>query len=297
MKLLFLILLLLSRLCRSEIRITTEAANCITDGDSENGAAGDDESCVAPNYNEEDDDDDTLDDSSHDDSSSDYTRILQDDDHPYWSMIVAEMWQFYKCSDIFSSPRPAHNESTWSYMRGVYVGLSGGGESSLSIYNSGFQVPVEIRAADDKGRGVFAAERPIPNNQLVWSSQHTARFDSGETYRHFLALIPRELACDVLQWAYVTPEGGKVRYTEDGDYDPTSLRICVDLDSGSFMNEEDEEGIGNPDQPANIVASPSKTRACEVRLFAKRDIEVGEELICDYGEFAVKEGWFAFDLW
>ena len=103
----------------------------------------------------------------------------------------------------------------------------------------------------------------------------TARFDRGSDYRRFLALIRDDLACDVLQWAYVQSLDGE-------DAETTKAFVSVDLGEGSFINsfgseyEEDDEMDG-PNIGCDPEAAKSQKGGCKQTYFALRDIKAGEE--------------------
>mmetsp|Transcript_18066 Transcript_18066/g.26497 ORF Transcript_18066/g.26497 Transcript_18066/m.26497 type:complete len:249 (-) Transcript_18066:131-877(-) len=201
-----------------------------------------------------------------------------------WS--IGEMWELFGCDEIFASARPVHNQSTWMLMRGVYHGVVGPNASSISplSYESGFPPPIEAKQAGPKGRGVFAAGT-VKKGDMVWTAKRNrAKWGDGPSYRKFLISIPTDLACDVLQWAYVQSFSD-----EENDYE-SDLLICADLDEGSFMNS------ASYDEEPNVGCTPSPEEKCKDNMYALRDIEVGEELLCNYGDFAVPHGWQSFDL-
>jgi SET domain len=290
----------------------------------------------------------------------------------YSSMTMNDLWyRAFDCERIFRAVRPVHNESTWTFLRGVYVGVMMTASSAtpaqhatqqspddpnhgnstvrcrsdqlmcdhgptinlLAPLGSGFRKAVQARQTDDgKGRGVYAAEA-IRKGELVWTATaSTARFPSGALYRQFLAIVPADLACDVLQWAYVqdvvhfresTARSGNNdlhnrccndNTTEAIPQSPQQLqpdtsrspvlRISVDLDEGSYMNgedydpnvgclTEDEEDDGDDEESQPTRTPPSH---CQQNFYALRDIRVGEELLCYYGDFATSDGWAEFGL-
>jgi hypothetical protein len=204
----------------------------------------------------------------------------------YSTMTMSEIWEAFGCEEIFESPRPVHSKDVWSFLRGVYLGIMGttGSTISNSYIRSGFQTSVTAKQSEGKGRGVFA-NKFIKKGELVWSATYTARFDSGEMYRRFLASIPISLACDVLQWAYVQV------MEEDLGPDLSRLLISVDLDEGSLMNSGyDNPNIGFPED------SETGVLATGLQFFALRDVPVGEELLCNYDDFVVSDGWAVFGL-
>jgi hypothetical protein len=162
------------------------------------------------------------------------------------------------------------------------------------VATTGFAVSVEARQAGSKGRGVFVTETPVKKGQKVWSTLQTARFENGDDYRRFLRAIPNDLACDVLQWAYVQSVKNIAEQTE-------KPYISADLDEGSFINSYEDwndEGIVNTlNLGCDEEMAKNEPGGCQENYFALRDIAVGEELLLDYRQFAIYDGWEWFGPW
>merc|ERR1712160_187464 len=90
-------------------------------------------------------------------------------------------------------------------------------------------------------------------------------------------------------------EWDELDYWEDDELEEGQiLLICVDLDEGSFMNsgywqEEDNSTLGCISEAGSKVLG-----GCKQNYFALRDIDAGEELLVNYGEFALPHGWDSF---
>jgi hypothetical protein len=221
-----------------------------------------------------------------------YDNHDDDDDEEivqYEDMIVDDLWHHFDCTRIFQHSRPVHSDQDWKDMQDIYRSIVGSSSSSLKEdKDDGFAVPVSAQQAGDKGRGVFVTA-PVAHGQLVWSTHKTARFDNGPDYRTFLARIRQDLACDVLQWAYV-------QSLSDTTTQTNRAWISVDLDAGSFINS-----IGDEDDNANLGCDDEGVAkdhpgGCKQNYFALRDITQGEELLLDYGDFAIRDGWQWFGL-
>lgn len=147
-----------------------------------------------------------------------------------------------------------HNQSTWMLLRGAYIATVGPGESSIKLdHGNGFKVPYTVGHSAGKGRGLFATQ-DVPEGALIWTPEHTALFYENNDFRKFLACLPDELVCDLLEWCYVEDDEGE-------------WVIACDLDDGSLMNEITNEG----DVEYNAECKSSS-------LFALRPIPAGEEL-------------------
>merc|ERR1711957_746637 len=129
------------------------------------------------------------------------------------------------------------------------------GTVDLHSSKSGFNVKIKAEQAEGKGRGVYITE-PVKKGQLVWTAtKQSARFKDGSSYKEFLFTIPVDLACDVMQWAYVQSfgkddfsrsklnnqkEGAKIVLTEKEEND-TKDRDMKNSEGGD-IEEIAEEG-------------------------------------------------------
>ena len=83
--------------------------------------------------------------------------------------------------------------------------------------------PVQLEV---KGQGIVD-DKKIQAGQWIWTSHKRAQLLDAPSYQRFLLSVPVDLACGVIQWAYVKDMG---RWSE-GD-----LLISMDLDNGSYCN-------------------------------------------------------------
>ncbi len=217
-------------------------------------------------------------------TSHEFERIRRDDGFDWrFNGTTRDIWFKLGCSEIFERERPIHSQSTWEHARTLYKSLTSQNNTIASdIKINGFSVQFEVKQSPGKGRGIYAAQ-DIAEGTLVYQSKQTARFNDGLTYRKFLLGLEPDIACDVLQWAYV-----QNLYDSEDDW------ISVDLDEGCFLNDgqwEDEDNLGcNEDYEDEIPAD------CKTSFFALRDISAGEELLCNYSDFAEEDGWYNFGL-
>jgi hypothetical protein len=189
-----------------------------------------------------------------------------------------DFWDEIKCDEVFEEggPRPIYSSVTWSFLRGVYYGIVGRQQSTikyrdLPIDGTGVLVKVRVEHLPGKGRAVIAAE-DIPKGTRIWASTFTARFPSPMYFRRYLATLPKELACDVMIWAYA----------EDFEWEEGGVRatLSVDLDEGTFFNTVNTTN----GEEKNIRYDPWEA----TRLILK-----GEELLVDYSDFEKQFSWSA----
>ena len=65
------------------------------------------------------------------------------------------------------------------------------------------------------------------------------------------------------------------------------------MDEGCFCNAGlEDSNVGCDEKAARNIKG-----GCEENYFALRHIRAGEEILCDYGEFAIYDGWDHFELW
>ncbi|CAM9484374.1 unnamed protein product, partial [Ectocarpus fasciculatus] len=128
----------------------------------------------------------------------------------------------------------------------------------------GFQIEYELIESPGRGLGIFTKEF-IPQNKLIWKFQKGANirlFKGEEAVRVHLKSLPRADAIDWLTHVYL--------------YDGCINEI---LDDGKMWNHSE-----SPNSYSGYNDDWDST-------YAKRDIEVGEELLDDYGEYEYPD-WF-----
>lgn len=236
-------------------------------------------SCHAEDYHSED--------YYYDHGEEEEQEHADDERVEYEEMTVEDIWHHFDCVRIFQHSRPVHSEQEWKDLQEVYRSIVGSSDSTLDD-RDGFSVPVQAKQAGEKGRGVFVTA-PVAAGQLVWSTHKTARFRRGQEYRTFLARIRPDLACDVLQWAYVQALSDVASQTDQA-------WISVDLDAGSFINAIGEEDQDDANLGCDELVAKDHPGGCKHNYFALRDIQQGEELLLDYGDFAIRDGWQWFGL-
>lgn len=210
----------------------------------------------------------------------------------YW-----EMHAYFSCARQFATSRPVYDMQKWNEVRQLWNDFAnedkldnfepGMNERTYQFSNDSFDPPMEAFHAGEKGRGLRAA-RDIQKGELVFkATNNTVIFTHGHTWRKFLFHIYERngedgpydsgTACDVLLWSWVQ------RLERDGP-----LVIVADFDNGSLLNEgRDEIGWDKP----NVRCGKEGDEMCMMEYYATDDIKTGEELLCDYREFALLGAW------
>ena len=163
---------------------------------------------------------------------------------------------------------------------------------------SAIVVPSQIGdAGPTKGRGVFATS-PIPKGTLIVNLDNgsTGVFKVGHSWREFAVSLPREVACNFIEWSWVQtlPPPSEI----DDDI-RNGLSIFIAFDESSLMNNADWDGV----EPNVRCGSPPKHEGddwgpCRFHYYASRDIATGEELLLHYGDFEEisQQGWVDIGL-
>ena len=145
---------------------------------------------------------------------------------------------------------------------------------------------LEIRSSSF-GRGLFT-KQAVAKGQPVYQNRRAGIFRSEMEWRRFLELLPTDiLRHDVVLWSYVLAW----RDDED-DEDEDPFVVALDLDEGSLMNH----GALTDIESTSVLSSHGKHALSSAAianvqsgdndyLVAVRDIEAGEEILCDYSTF------------
>ncbi len=166
--------------------------------------------------------------------------------------------------------------------------------------HGGSSIVVPIRIGDagpTKGRGVFATS-PIPKGTLILNLDNgsTGVFKVGHSWREFAVSLPREVACNFIEWSWVQtlPPPSEI----DDDI-RNGLSIFIAFDESNLMNNADWDGV----EPNIRCGSPPKHEGgdwgpCRFHYYASRDIVAGEELLLHYGDFEEisQQGWVDIGL-
>jgi hypothetical protein len=210
----------------------------------------------------------------------------------YW-----EIHAHFRCEKAFASPRPLWTDQQWREMRDFYHEFieqdkkDGSRLTSRAYQFSEDEYDLTQNAipfqSGEKGRGLRAV-RDIKAGELVFkATNNTIVFNYGHTWRKLLFAVNERFAdpgitCDIFVWSWVQDL-----------YDGGPLKVIMDLDSGSLLNEgRDDEGWEAP----NVQCGKPDATRCDMDYFAFRDIKEGDELLIDYNEFAFLDSWPAMGL-
>lgn len=263
--------------------------------------------CAEITYGYGDDEDDSEDVSKNDSGDDDYV-------HPNLQQHNEENTEVDDV-DVVSEAQLHKIRQQWSDIREKYIkevnlvpivhkeiidtgNDDGESEAELNIRQtsrgvSAIVVPIRIGdAGAKKGRGVFATE-PIRKGTLVGNMDNgsTGIFKVGHSWREFAVSLPRETACNFIEWSWVQT----VPPIDAMDDDiRNGLTIFIAFDESNLMNAADWDGV-----EANVrCGSPPKHDddewgPCRFHYYAVRDIAVGEELLINYGDFedVYQQGW------
>ena len=225
----------------------------------------------------------------------------------YW-----EMHAYFGCARAFALGRPLYTTEMWNELRQEWINfraidkqIKDGPKLPAIINEDGtvlvddiertyqfskatFDPPMEANLTPMKGRGLRAL-RPIRKGELMFkATNNTVIFTAGHTWRLFLFHLYERygeetpepgMACDVLVWSWVQP------LEEDGDF-----VVVADFDIGSLLNEGREDGVNGFDPP-NVRCGKEGDTMCMMEYYATKDIQSGDEILCDYREFAYLDSW------
>ncbi|KAK1739331.1 hypothetical protein QTG54_009874 [Skeletonema marinoi] len=209
----------------------------------------------------------------------------------YW-----DLHDFFGCEKAFDSPRPLWTDQQWYdvwdlYHEFIEEDKKDGPFTKVRAYQfskdymdlSQNAIPFQ---SGEKGRGLQAV-RDIKAGEMVFkATNNTIVFNYGHTWRKLLFAVNERdpsITCDMHVWSWVQDL-----------YDGGPMKIVMDLDSGSLLNEG-RDNVKGWDPPNVQCGLPDATR-CDMDYYAYRDIKKGDELLIDYREFAFLDSWPAMGL-
>lgn len=241
----------------------------------------------------------------------DIREEIRDQDYPWDELTYWELHASFTCYRVMAGNRPVYDSERWRKLREFYNEFvaedlktdpipEGEPPRTYKFSEDSFDAPTEPFGVEDdgsigeedeeKGRGLRAA-RDIAKGELVFkATNNTVVFNVGYTWRDFLsAMFDRpgyerqsqydaETTCDFMVWSWIQ------RLEEDGP-----LVIVADMDNGSLLNEGrfDDPEYDDP----NVRCGKEGDKICRMSYYALRDIKKGEELLCDYKDFALIWSW------
>ena len=212
----------------------------------------------------------------------------------YWKLHA-----YFGCARVFAFSRPLYTNEMWTELRQLWRDFAiedketvpplteNEMERTYRYGSDSFDPPMEPFQSGMKGRGLRAT-RDISKGEMVFkATNNTVIFTRGHTWRLFLFYIYERhgeagpldsgMTCDTLVWSWVQ--------TLEEDGDPV---VVADFDNGSLLNEgRDEEGW----DPPNVRCGKEGDTMCMMEYYATKDIRTGDEILCDYREFAMLDSW------
>jgi len=237
-----------------------------------------------------------------------YTGIQEKADHK--SELDPEQWHnfaywdlqaWFSCRRVMALPQPVYDKEKWDRVRQLYQDFLKGDRKDRS-YERGtnpngrtfqfsdvpFDPPmIPYFAGGEEGRSLKAG-RDILEGELVFrSTNNTVIYTVGHTWRKFLFAVDEKFdtktTCDILVWSWVQA------IEKDGP-----LVIVSDFDNGSLLNEGRKDDP-DYDQP-NVRCGKEGDTMCMMEYYATEDIKEGDELLCDYRDFALLWSWDVMGL-
>lgn len=143
---------------------------------------------------------------------------------------------------------------------------------------------------------------------LVWTPEgQTSCFKEGYQWRQFILSLPRNLVCDGILSSYIgrrVVHEERIYYDEDGlvavrqKIEKDRIMVCTDTDEAAFMNSGTYNGHFKGSSENVGCPEGFTMKQCEygMKVYALRDINAGEEILCNYGDYTVDHGWNSMGL-
>ena len=177
----------------------------------------------------------------------------------------------FKCRDYaHDQDKPMPSMEDWNYMKDAYQKVVPGAKFDDKVSpTEGYTINNEngeaapyyaAHSLDGRGRGLFAS-RDIKKGELVHDGRKSDFiFPSAMAWRRYVFSLPRNKACDVIDWSWTQKKKKR------GPYQLFSaMNISILLNGG----DKDTVNIN----PRSSLSS---------KMYALRDIRKGEELLHDY---------------
>lgn len=194
-----------------------------------------------------------------------------------------ETWALYH--ETYQHVKETHNKRKDPHDERLYHAMA-------SSNPSGFHVSYQAQMTPTKGRGLFAAQDIEKGTRIC--DDRSGFFETEREWRDFLASLPPALAKDCVDWASVMDddEDGEEIVVMDfcdsallnhGPSKPSfSRRIIQSLKECCTANAHKSHSTT---EMANIVGKYGKDDGM-FYFEATRNLQAGEELLCDYGKSA-----------
>lgn len=202
--------------------------------------------------------------------------------HPHSLTMVTSEKSSTKTQEQEEHVRPIPDEETWRMIHEAYKTVKGTTDpddeflyQAIDAKDNGFKIPFKVRQSPGKGRGIFCTEF-VPKGVCVCQDR-SGRFYTEKQWREFLSLLPHDLAKDCVDWAYCEEHKGV-------------KAVHLDLCEAALTNHGKPQHsrwaklrcFSKSGERANLKEKLIDDKWCYV---AARDLEAGEELLCDYEDF------------
>ena len=185
--------------------------------------------------------------------------------------------------------RPIPDEATWQLLVNAYKKVKGNTDNgdialfeALDVHRSGFHIPFQARQVPGKGRGLFATQHVAQGTCIC--DDRSGKFRTEQEWRDFLALLPYQVAKESVDWC------GVDEYDDDG-----GQAVFIDFCELALLNhgyskrslklwERIFPFLSCRKATANVMG---KEIDGVWHMVACRDIQAGDELLCDYNECGI----------
>lgn len=208
-----------------------------------------------------------------------------------------KLWRYFGCRELFSKAREDISADHWRYFRDLYNDyVAKQKPKTYKVSNRQDHInPVGQNVTPDKGRGLVAS-RDIKRGELIFTgTNNTIAFETGDAWRNFVLHLYYSpppptggyedgFACDIKSWSWI----------QEWPMGSGEMVIMVDIDASSLLNQPSDGEYANI-QCGRLTGKGEKKDTCGVDYYAKEDIKKGDEILCNYADFA-HGGWEDFGL-
>jgi len=191
-------------------------------------------------------------------------------------------WELNKCREVIKKKRPIFGRLLWNLMEKTYQEVVGENSTlnETAINYDGHKVKYSVNHTENRGRGLFAREK-IKKGQLVYDQTRTAYFRNDESLNEFINIIISHEHKRSINYPNPEPYLDFINHFAPGLACDIEMWLEYDIDEAGieFDNSRYGNSAGNDDP--NYDFDPNDGMGA-TKMYALRDIDVGEELLCPY---------------